>query len=330
LLAGVPTSSRIHAWRYAVRQQRDALVTRDWLRRRIADGLDASSSTLYYTYWLTPVTAGIVTAMRERRKEARSRIVSRAHRYDLYEAPEHRVQNPARRRLLQGLSRLYLISKHGLTYVTGRYPGASHYELARLGVPDPLGLARPSVDGVLRVVSCSFVVPVKRVELLYAALGELAARHAGAIEWTHIGDGPQFQALKELTGSAPANLTVRLLGRRSNAEVIAEYLSRPVDVFVNVSSSEGIPVAIMEAQSCGIPVVATQVGGMAEIVSEAVGVLLPANPATADIASAIERMGPWHRDAAARRAASRENWQRHFFADANYEAFARSLCEMTS
>ncbi|NCO54621.1 MAG: glycosyltransferase, partial [Bacteroidetes bacterium] len=47
-----------------------------------------------------------------------------------------------------------------------------------------------------------------------------------------------------------------------------------VDLFINVSESEGIPVSIMEALSAGIPVIATNVGGTNEIVNNDVGFLI--------------------------------------------------------
>ena len=45
----------------------------------------------------------------------------------------------------------------------------------------------------------------------------------------------------------------------------------PVDLFLTVSANEGIPVSIMEAQSFGIPVIATDVGGISEIVNNVNG-----------------------------------------------------------
>ena len=57
-------------------------------------------------------------------------------------------------------------------------------------------------------------------------------------------------------------------GQLENTAILDFYRSNPVSVFVNVSSSEGIPVSIMEAISFGIPVVATNVGGTSEAVRD--------------------------------------------------------------
>lgn len=53
-----------------------------------------------------------------------------------------------------------------------------------------------------------------------------------------------------------------------NQQVYDYYKSNKVDVFVNVSYSEGLPVSLMEASSFGIPVIATDVGGSAEIIDK--------------------------------------------------------------
>lgn len=69
-----------------------------------------------------------------------------------------------------------------------------------------------------------------------------------------------------------------------------EYAAKHFDVFVNVSPSEGLPLSIMEACGCGIPVIATDVGGTHEIVSDGVnGFLLPSDCGPEDVAAAIKR-----------------------------------------
>ena len=62
-----------------------------------------------------------------------------------------------------------------------------------------------------------------------------------------------------------------------NKEVELYYASNHVDLFINLSTIEGLPISIMEAISYGIPTIATDVGGTKEIVSKEVGMLLPQN-----------------------------------------------------
>jgi len=83
-------------------------------------------------------------------------------------------------------------------------------------------------------------------------------------------------------------------------------------------------VSIMEAQSCGIPVIATAVGGTPEIVSDRCGVLLSPNPTPDNVASAIERIAE-SPAVAVMRADSRNVWRRRYDADVNYREFAAML-----
>jgi glycosyltransferase involved in cell wall biosynthesis len=57
-----------------------------------------------------------------------------------------------------------------------------------------------------------------------------------------------------------------LAGAVSNIELMNQYRNNDFHIFINVSESEGVPVSIMEATSFGIPVIATDVGGVNEVV----------------------------------------------------------------
>ena len=69
-------------------------------------------------------------------------------------------------------------------------------------------------------------------------------------------------------------VSFRLMGRVSNEIVQDYYASKRVDLFINVSETEGIPVSIMEAMSYGIPALATDVGGTGELVKKDTGFLV--------------------------------------------------------
>ena len=55
-------------------------------------------------------------------------------------------------------------------------------------------------------------------------------------------------------------------GFQDNEKIMDFYRNNPIDIFINVSTNEGVPVSIMEAISFGIPIIATNVGGTNEIV----------------------------------------------------------------
>jgi glycosyltransferase involved in cell wall biosynthesis len=93
--------------------------------------------------------------------------------------------------------------------------------------------------------------------------------------WTHFGDGDEKAKIKTILDAFPKNGRAVFLGMVQNTTVIQFYEKNPVDIFVNVSYSEGLPVSIMEALSFGIPCIATDVGGTSEIIDETCGLLVP-------------------------------------------------------
>lgn len=120
---------------------------------------------------------------------------------------------------------------------------------------------------IFRIVSCSGITKVKRLHLILEALKHWDI--PDKIEWVHIGDGPFFEDIetgaKELEEMNP-NIKIKLLGRKSNKEVQKYYAKHAIDLFVNVSAAEGVPVSIMESASYKIPALATNVGGTGELV----------------------------------------------------------------
>ena len=117
------------------------------------------------------------------------------------------------------------------------------------------------------------LVPVKGHETLLTALAELRKQDTSALALI-AGEGPlrgNLEARANALGVAPA---VRFMGdRRDIARVLAA-----LDVFVLTSHSEGLPNTVLEAMAAGLPVVATDVGGVAELVNhDLTGLLVPPN-----------------------------------------------------
>ena len=138
------------------------------------------------------------------------------------------------------------------------------------------------------IVSCSYVTPIKRVEQIYNTLRDYANI---PIVWTHIGAGKDFEKLRSLvSGNVNNNLQVDLKGSMLNNEIHDYYVTESIDLFINFSMSEGIPVSIMEAIAYGIPVIATDVGGNSEIVNENFGHIVDVNIGLNDLWNTILRL----------------------------------------
>jgi glycosyltransferase involved in cell wall biosynthesis len=114
-----------------------------------------------------------------------------------------------------------------------------------------------------------------------------------------VGDGPEEPALRRLATETGTAERVRFAGRVL-PERMPDYY-RAADCLVLASSREGMPNVLLESLACGTPVVATRVGGCAEIVRERVAGRLIDSAEAAAVASAVLDLmgGPPDRDAVA-------------------------------
>ena len=253
--------------------------------------------------------------------------VSRAHRYDLYKGHTHGHIQPFRTEVMEGMDRIFPCSEEGSAYLRAEYPAyADKIETFYLGSRDASGQNPFSGCDVVRIVSCSTLAAVKRVDLIADAVRVLCDRGV-KVEWTHIGAGKGFVALKKHCDKLLQPCSFSLLGALENDEVVSLYAGTTFDLFVNVSSSEGIPQAIMEALSFGIPVAATKVGGNSEIVSDGLnGWLLDPDNAVDGLVGVVEKyMGLSASGKEALRRSARDVWERDFCAKRNAERFMRQL-----
>jgi glycosyltransferase involved in cell wall biosynthesis len=277
--------------------------------KKILSGI--TESDIMYFYWGTG-NAHILPFI----KHIKAKKIVRFHGYDLYEERSGGFI-PNREELLSSLDLAVFISKNGESYLHDKYPQIIFKSIVSyLGTNDN-GLSQRSMDNVLRIVSCSFVIPIKRVHLIYEALMLIKDEK---IEWTHIGSGPLFDELRQLTNKKNENLKINLVGVKTNREVLNYYNEHAVDVFINVSSSEGLPVSIMEAISFNIPVIASNVGGTSEIVTEETGLLLQSNPSPEEIAAAIKKVEYLEIN-------PRNFWKENFNAEKNYTKFIKCVKE---
>jgi glycosyltransferase involved in cell wall biosynthesis len=114
----------------------------------------------------------------------------------------------------------------------------------------------------------------------------LSALAPGSFEALIVGDGPDGPELRHEIQRLGLEERVRLAGdRRDVPELLAA-----ADVFVLSSRSEGLPVSVLEAMAAGLPVVASRVGGVPEVVlHERTGLLVaPGDPA--QLAATLERL----------------------------------------
>lgn len=283
-----------------------------------------------YCYW-NDVQAFAAALLK--RKHLVSCLVTRLHGFDLYEdARPHRYM-PLKRQFLDDFDIFFPVSADGGRYLQNIYKiDPEKIVVSRLGVSLPQHCAPTAPDDTLTILSVAFCVPEKRIDKIIDALACLSQRKPElSIHWTHIGDGILLDELKEYSARKLSSSTIKyvFLEHLKNSDVKRYFESNPIDVFINTSDTEGIPVSIMEAMSYGIPVIAPNVGGIAELHSQESGELLAFQPTPSDIADAALRILPRVKDHAMRRAAQTKVSQ-EYSASKNYSAFIQQVLTLAT
>lgn len=293
----------------------------DYLQAAFLDQ-DPNENTLLYSYWCTDVSLGMALLKARGRKET---MVTRIHAWDLYFDRDKSGYLPFRRTIFSNVDAVFSISQLGKKYLLGKVGQAleGKIRIARLG-SDPLPNKLFEIDKhVFRILSVSKIIPLKRIELLVKSLA--IAEQSISIVWHHLGgDDADMQAFARAQLSAVDFRFLPLQGK----EAYYKHLSENVyDLFVNLSTNEGLPVTMMEAMSLGIPVLATDVGAVSEIVKDGEnGWLLPVDVSPEKIAQRLVEIAGLSADVVeGYRERALEKWENHFNSAKNYPEFARTV-----
>lgn len=244
-----------------------------WLcARAIGDALARFRPDVVLSYWLYPDAYGAMLAARR----AGVPLVAGARGSDI------RVRDAISRRLtgqvVRAAHRLLVVSEDLGRLAVQRYGAdearvrvipngcdAATFHLAdRAAARLSLGIA-PDAELVLYV---GRLVPEKGLRELFGAIKQLAVQRP-KLQLALVGGGPMRG---ELDARAAGGSNVRLAGALA-PEAVARWMVA-ADVVTLPSYSEGHPNVLVEALACGRPVVATDVGGIPEVVDAASGVLI--------------------------------------------------------
>ncbi|MFI5178558.1 MAG: glycosyltransferase family 4 protein [Vicinamibacterales bacterium] len=153
--------------------------------------------------------------------------------------------------------------------------------------PDgPTRRAALGLDGKRVALVVSRLVPIKNVALAIGAMGRLAAELPDLV-MVVAGDGPLRPALESQAAALGLAGRITFAGRVPHDDLPAWY--RSADLFVLPSEFDNSPNVVLEAMASGVPVVATDVGGLREYVHPGVnGDLVPSGDA-ASLARAMAR-----------------------------------------
>lgn len=248
---------------------------------------------IFYTYWLH--RGSIISGILKNEFKYNSLLISRAHSVDLFhkdwgiKVDGKKIFLPFEFYKIKVSDKIYSISNLGYKHFIKNFPKYKHkFYTSYLGVFKPNENKNKIINNQFIVLSCSNVTKNKRIEFIPDIISELK----GNFIWYHIGDGDK-NIIDEINNKIKKyNLQEKcfLLGYKTKDEVKNFYETHSVNLFINLSLVEGIPVSLMEAASYGVPMIATDVGGNNEIVNNDNGLLIPKNFNIKDIANWINNL----------------------------------------
>ncbi len=287
-----------------------------------AEGIQLDD-VVVYSFWFSYQAAAAYLLSKDLKKHGSKVItISRAHGYDLYWERVLTGYHPFQDVLLKEIT-CFPCSNHGRDYLTEKYPWAKDKVItARLGTRD-YGLNPYKARRTL--VTCCNLEKLKRMSLFAEAFC-IAAKEETDLKWICIGDGAEREIIEKTISCAKCKSHVEIKGRLSNEEVLKIYQDEEVMYFCNISTTEGIPVSIMEAMSFGIPIIATDVGGTSELVDESNGILISSELDKISLSKIILNMIKMDRKSHfAMRNMSRKKWEEDSSADRNYSLFCSTI-----
>lgn len=288
-------------------------------RRRKED-----EKVILYSYWASHTAISLALIQEKGLKR-----LTRLHRIDLYEELHEYNYLPFRNYMYKNLDFLYPISAQGKIYIQNNYKSLLLEDkcfVSRLATKDYGTNPDDRIDGEIVIVSCSNVVEVKRVHLILEVLKNLDIK----VKWIHFGDGLLLKDVREEANKLDNSyLTCIFMGYKDKEYIMKYYKSHHIDLFINVSYSEGIPVSIMEAISFGIPVIATSVGGVNEIIEDGKnGWLIHRDKVVDELnKNIIEFCNMKKKEKIDMRLNARKKWRISYSAEINYVKFYESIRE---
>lgn len=278
-----------------------------------------SNKNIIYSYWFNDITLPLSIL---KSKNKIKNLYIRAHGYDLFIDQIAADFFIFRSYILNHVTKVYSVSKVGQKYINEYYTAfTKKIDYSYIGT-EYSGKNNISNKHIFTIVSCSAIIEVKRIHLIIEILRNIKFK----IIWYHFGNGELIDNIQNKTTILHDNIKCIFCGHINNAELITFYTKTPIDLFINTSRSEGIPVSIMEAISMGIPVIATDAGGTKEIVNQNTGFLIENNFDPQEITNIIMKYQNRDYNKIIKLRESTHNfWKQNFDAKNNYVKFVKKF-----
>jgi glycosyltransferase involved in cell wall biosynthesis len=303
-------------WRWFYVSIHKSLTLADRLSKLFENYNYQPGEDLVYNVWMDE-TALSLAVLKER--GVLSGFSIRLHGYDLFDERREGGYMPFREYCFRMVPNIFTLSHSGTMYLKNKYP-KKNIITSYSGIYDN-GVNPDATDEVFTLVSCSNFLPLKRVDRIVNVL-KICKR---PIKWIHFGQGVNFKMVQELAKELPKNIQHVFMGHFEHKSIFKFYRENHVDLFIHLSETEGLGMALVEAQSFGIPVLACAVGGVPEVVVEGTGVLINEDFKDKEVAVLIENWENVSIREKITKEKSRNHFKERFEAERNYLQFIELL-----
>lgn len=286
-----------------------------------AQSIDPKNENYFYSFWMND-GALLLSILKSKGKIDSFNF--RVNGFDIFNERNDGNYMPFRYFNYKHVNTVFVLSREALNYLIDLNCYPEKLVLSHYGIFEN-GTNVLEDNGVIRVVSCANVIPLKRIDKIIDALAELKEFK---LKWTHFGDGFLMDEIKGKAASLGDHVEVDFRGNVPNGEIIKTYENESVNLFMHTSETEGLGMAIIEAQSFGIPAVVIGVGGVLDIVSDQTGAVLKPEAEGPDLADAMRTVLNGEKNTQAYRKSIQEACYGIFNAERNYKAQYQKIIEV--
>lgn len=317
---------------YLVESSRNRKIIQEFIKSQELD----VSRTIFYSYWCDIFTYALAQL---KSKNKNIHFVTRVHGWDLYFERHKESFLPFREFIFKHADRIFPVSQDGRKYLLDKrlLNDSSKIITSYLGVSElktnPRYLSTHEIkNNEFHILSISHINQIKRLDKIIDAL----SMFSGDVEihWHHIGWGEEifenkFKSFVTKILSKRNDIHVHFHGRMRKDEVRLFLQSIPIDVIVNASDTEGIPVSLMEAASAGIPAIAFDVGGIPAVLKDACNGFLISTKESNQVQQLYEKFVLWTHLSENTRLDMSKNafqlWGKYFDQKTNFKQFSEIL-----
>ena len=291
-------------------QLKNTMLLANWMKEE-----RFSVDDLYYSFWMNEWALALALA---KKRGKNIRFVFRVNGYDIYSERHPGGYMPFQHFIYEQADRIIPLSKTSEAYLKSKNIYPDKIKHSYFGTKDP-GPIEDKKDNVFTVFSCSSAKPLKRLDKIAKVLSLLPFD----VKWVHHGDGGTIKDVEKIVNTT-GNIEFTLSSKVEDYNEVIRLQQKLVpDLFINLSTTEGLPITAMEAISMGIPLLLNDVGSCREYIVPATGILVEPNEDEQTISEKIVNFR--EQQSAYSVEKIRAFWHQNFSAEKKYSEFAKSL-----